>query len=287
MEILDLDYTPTTVLDSTKVYMRQISSINLLTAEEEREIGLRISQGDTAAKQELIEANLRLVVSVAKKYTGNTNISFLDLVQEGNMGLMHAVEKFDFTRGFKFSTYATYWIKQYISRAIADQARTVRIPVHIYEANNSIIRTKNQLSQSFGRAATPEEVADALNMEIDKYYEIINYSKSILSMDKTINEDEDTDMHEIVGDSYFSAPDELVRQEAIRNSVIEVFNTLDEGERKIIIMRYGFDTGEAKTLDDIGVVLGLSRESVRQLEIRALRKLRQPARAKAIRAAMA
>lgn len=287
MEILDLDYTPTTVLDSTKVYMRQISSINLLTAEEEREIGLRISQGDTVAKQELIEANLRLVVSVAKKYTGNTNISFLDLVQEGNMGLMHAVEKFDFTRGFKFSTYATYWIKQYISRAIADQARTVRIPVHIYEANNSIIRTKNQLSQSFGRAATPEEVADALNMEIDKYYEIINYSKSILSMDKTINEDEDTDMYEIVGDSYFSAPDELVRQEAIRNSVIEVFNTLDEGERKIIIMRYGFDTGEAKTLDDIGAVLGLSRESVRQLEIRALRKLRQPARAKAIRAAMA
>lgn len=287
MEILDLDYTPTTVLDSTKVYMRQISSINLLAAEEEREIGLRISQGDTVAKQELIEANLRLVVSVAKKYTGNTNISFLDLVQEGNMGLMHAVEKFDFTRGFKFSTYATYWIKQYISRAIADQARTVRIPVHIYEANNSIIRTKNQLSQSFGRAATPEEVADALNMEIDKYYEIINYSKSILSMDKTINEDEDTDMYEIVGDSYFSAPDELVRQEAIRNSVIEVFNTLDEGERKIIIMRYGFDTGEAKTLDDIGAVLGLSRESVRQLEIRALRKLRQPARAKAIRAAMA
>ena len=177
------EYVPVTTLDPVKVYMRQIGSVDLLTADQEKEIGLRIAAGDILAKQELIEANLRLVVSVAKKYNNHPGISFLDLVQEGNMGLMHAVEKFDFTRGFKFSTYATYWIKQYISRAIADQGRTIRVPVHIFEANNLINRTERQLTQQLGRKARPEEVAAELDMDMEKYTSIVEHSKSLLSMD--------------------------------------------------------------------------------------------------------
>lgn len=280
------EYNSNTTLDPVKVYMRQIGSVDLLTASQEKEIGLRIAAGDIAAKQELIEANLRLVVSVAKKYNNHTGISFLDLVQEGNMGLMHAVEKFDFTRGFKFSTYATYWIKQYIQRAIADQGRTIRVPVHIVEANNLINRIERQLTQSFGRKATPEEVAKELEMDMEKYTSIIEHSKSLLSMDKTINDDEDTDMNEIVGDSRAENPVEKMRKEATREMIIKVFDSLDEREKEIIMMRYGFDDGEAKTLDDIGELVGLTRERVRQIEIKALRKLRQPARANAIREAI-
>ena len=284
---LDYEYTPVATLDPIKAYMKEIGAIDLLTSDQEQAIGDRITAGDQAAKTELIEANLRLVVSVAKKYNSNTSIPFLDLVQEGNMGLMHAVEKFDFTRGFKFSTYATYWIKQYIQRAIADQGRAIRVPVHIVEANNLINRTERQLTQSFGRKATPEEVAKELDMDMEKYTSIIEHSKSLLSMDKTINDDEDTDMNEIVGDNRAENPVEKMRKEATREMIIKVFDSLDEREKEIIMMRYGFDDGEAKTLDDIGELVGLTRERVRQIEIKALRKLRQPARANAIREAIA
>lgn len=280
------EYVPVTTLDPVKVYMRQIGSVNLLTADQEKEIGLRIAAGDILAKQELIEANLRLVVSVAKKYNNHSGISFLDLVQEGNMGLMHAVEKFDFTRGFKFSTYATYWIKQYISRAIADQGRTIRVPVHIVEANNLINRTERQLTQQLGRKATPEEVAKELDMDMEKYTNIIEHSKSLLSMDKTVNDDEDTDMNELVGDSRAVSAEDKMRKEATRAEVIKVFDSLDEKEKEVMILRFGFDDGEAKTLEDVGELMGLTRERVRQLEIKALRKLRQPARANAIKEAM-
>lgn len=283
----DYEYTPVATLDPIKAYMKEIGTIDLLTSDQEQAIGDRITAGDQAAKTELIEANLRLVVSVAKKYNSNTSIPFLDLVQEGNMGLMHAVEKFDFTRGFKFSTYATYWIKQYIQRAIADQGRAIRVPVHIVEANNLINRTERQLTQSFGRKATPEEVAKELEMDMEKYTSIIEHSKSLLSMDKTINDDEDTDMNEIVGDNRAENPVEKMRKEATREMIIKVFDSLDEREKEIIMMRYGFDDGEAKTLDDIGELVGLTRERVRQIEIKALRKLRQPARANAIREAIA
>lgn len=284
---LDYEYMPIATLDPIKAYMKEIVAIDLLTSDQEQAIGDRITAGDQTAKTELIEANLRLVVSVAKKYNSNTSIPFLDLVQEGNMGLMHAVEKFDFTRGFKFSTYATYWIKQYIQRAIADQGRAIRVPVHIVEANNLINRTERQLTQSFGRKATPEEVAKELDMDMEKYTSIIEHSKSLLSMDKTINDDEDTDMNEIVGDNRAENPVEKMRKEATREMIIKVFDSLDEREKEIIMMRYGFDDGEAKTLDDIGELVGLTRERVRQIEIKALRKLRQPARANAIREAIA
>lgn len=283
----DYEYTPVATLDPIKAYMKEIGAIDLLTSDQEQAIGDRITAGDQSAKTELIEANLRLVVSVAKKYNSNTSIPFLDLVQEGNMGLMHAVEKFDFTRGFKFSTYATYWIKQYIQRAIADQGRAIRVPVHIVEANNLINRTERQLTQSFGRKVTPEEVAKELEMDMEKYTSIIEHSKSLLSMDKTINDDEDTDMNEIVGDNRAENPVEKMRKEATREMIIKVFDSLDEREKEIIMMRYGFDDGEAKTLDDIGELVGLTRERVRQIEIKALRKLRQPARANAIREAIA
>ena len=280
------EYIPATTLDPVKIYMRQIGSVDLLTADQEKEIGLRIAAGDILAKQELIEANLRLVVSVAKKYNNNTNVAFLDLVQEGNMGLMHAVEKFDFTRGFKFSTYATYWIKQYISRAIADQGRTIRVPVHIVEANNLINRTERQLTQELGRKATPEEVAAELDMDMEKYMSIIEHSKTLLSMDKTVNDDEDTDLNELVGDTRILSAEEKMRQEATREDVIKVFDSLDEREKEVIMLRYGFYDGEAMTLEDVGAAMDLTRERVRQIEIKALRKLRQPARANAIKAAI-
>lgn len=277
----------TIILDSIKTYMKQIGEIPLLTPEEERVIGNRIAAGDTSAYEELINANLRLVVSVAKKYNGHTGIGFLDLIQEGNMGLMHAARKFDFSKGFKFSTYATYWIKQYISRAIADQGRAIRVPVHIVEANNLINRTARELAQAFGREATQEEVALKLNMTMKEYADIVEHSKSLLSMDKAISDDEDSDMNELVGDLRQTPIDEAMRNQSTREDIIKIFDTLEEREKTVMIMRFGFDDGESKTLEDVGEELGITRERVRQIEARALRKLRQPARANMIKEVLA
>ena len=277
----------TVILDSIKTYMKQIGEIPLLTPEEERVIGNRIAAGDTSAYEELINANLRLVVSVAKKYNGHTGIGFLDLIQEGNMGLMHAARKFDFSKGFKFSTYATYWIKQYISRAIADQGRAIRVPVHIVEANNLINRTARELAQAFGREATQEEVALKLNMTMKEYADIVEHSKSLLSMDKAISDDEDSDMKELVGDLRQTPIDEAMRNQSTREDIIKIFDTLEEREKTVMIMRFGFDDGESKTLEDVGEELGITRERVRQIEARALRKLRQPARANMIKEVLA
>lgn len=277
----------TVILDSIKTYMKQIGEIPLLTPEEERVIGNRIAAGDTSAYEELINANLRLVVNVAKKYNGHTGIGFLDLIQEGNMGLMHAARKFDFSKGFKFSTYATYWIKQYISRAIADQGRAIRVPVHIVEANNLINRTARELAQAFGREATQEEVALKLNMTMKEYADIVEHSKSLLSMDKAISDDEDSDMNELVGDLRQTPIDEAMRNQSTREDIIKIFDTLEEREKTVMIMRFGFDDGESKTLEDVGEELGITRERVRQIEARALRKLRQPARANMIKEVLA
>lgn len=275
------------ILDSIRTYMKQIGEIPLLTPEEEKSMFEKIEQGDEIAFENLINANLRLVVSVAKKYNGQTGISFLDLIQEGNMGLMHAAKKFDLSKGFKFSTYATHWIKQYIQRAIADQGRTIRVPVHIVEANNLINRTARDLSQVLGREAAPEEVANKLNMSMKEYADIVEHSKSLLSMDKTINEDEDSDMNELIGDSRAIPADEIMRNESTKQSLIKIFDTLDDREKTVMIMRFGFDDGESKTLEDVGEELGLTRERVRQIEIKALRKLRQPARANMIKEVLA
>lgn len=270
-------------LDPMKVYMRQISGVNLLTADDEKLLGLRISAGDTSAKEELVKANLRLVVSIAKKYSKSSGMPLLDLIQEGNLGLIHAVDKFDFNQNFKFSTYATYWIKQYISRAIADQGRTIRLPVHIFEANNLINRTVGKLTQKLGRYPTDREVADELDLDMEKYYDIVSSAQTIVSMDKPLGDDEETDYHEILHNPHIESVELKIKKDCIRKEILNVFKTLSERERTIIILRFGFDNGEAKTLEEIGEILGLTHERVRQIELKALRKLRNPARAKAIR----
>ena len=269
--------------NSIKLYMREIGEIPLLTNDQEREIGIRILKGDTDAYNELVNANLRLVINIAKKYNSHTGIGLADLIQEGNMGLMHAAKKFDFSKGFKFSTYATYWIKQYISRAIASQGNTIRIPVHIYEANNLINRTSRQMAQELGREPTDEEIYNRLNMSLAEYTSIVESCKSLLSMDKTINEDEDSDLNELVGDSRTSGIDTNLAKQSVRESIIKVFDTLDEREKMVMIMRFGFDDGYSKTLEEVGEAMDLTRERVRQIETLALRKLRQPARANAIK----
>ena len=278
--------TTDTVLDPVKIYIKQIRNIELLEPEEEQLLGQKASCGDKQAIDKLVKSNLRLVVSIARKYNGNSNISFLDLIQEGNLGLIHAAKKFDYTKGYKFSTYATHWIKQYLSRAIANHGRSVRIPVHIYELHNSIERTSRQLSQDLNRKPSPLEICQELNITINMYNEAMEFSSSILSMDKTINEEEDVDMNEIVPDKKFLQPDEAVFQNDRKNAILKVFNSLEEREKKVITMRFGFDDGESKTLEAVGEKLGLSHERVRQIEEKALRKLRHPSRAKLIREAM-
>lgn len=273
-------------LDPVKIYIKQIKNIELLEPEEEQILGEKASYGDEQAINKLVESNLRLVVSVAKKYSGNSNMGFLDLIQEGNLGLIHAAKKFDYSKGYKFSTYATYWIKQYLSRAIANHGRSVRIPVHIYELHNSIERASRQLSQDLNRKPKPFEICQELNITIDTYNEVMEFSSSILSMDKTINEEEDVDMNEIVPDKKFPQPEEIVFQNDRRNSILKIFSSLDDREKEVIMMRFGFDDDESKTLEMIGEKLGLSHERVRQIEERALRKLRHPSRARMIREAM-
>ena len=275
------------VLDATKTYMLNIGAIDLLTPKEEKIVTELAAKGNLEAREKLIEANLRLVVSVAKKYENHIGLSLLDLIQEGNMGLMHAAKKFDPSKGFKFSTYATYWIKQYIQRAVADQGRTIRVPVHIVEANNLINRTERQLTQELGRRVTPEEVANRLDMDMEKYSSIVEHSKSLLSMDKPMGDEDDFCMEDIVEDVKANNAVQKMKKEATNEMIINVFDSLDKTEKEIMILRYGFDDGESKTLEDIGKILGLSGERVRQLEIKALRKLRQPARANAILEAIA
>ena len=272
-------------MESIKAYVNSIKNIPLLSQHEENALGKRVLNKDAEAIQTLIESNLRLVVSIAKKYTGHTGIEFLDLVQEGNLGLMHAARKFDYRKGFKFSTYATYWIKLYISRAIADQSKTVRVPVHIYELNNSILRVNKELTQELLREPTEEEIAEKLEVEVDKVKEAIAASRSIFSLDKPVD-DEDILLLDMVEDPTIQNPEDMIMREGVIASVLDVLDSLEPREKDIIDLRFGISSGETKTLEEISSVMNISRERIRQLEIKALRKLRQPARIAALKEAM-
>lgn len=285
MEELLYDYEPKTTLDAIKIYMNSISKIPLLTPEEEKELGKLILEGDKNALNKMVESNLRLVVSVAHKYQNN-GVSFLDLIQEGNLGLMHAAEKFDYRKGYKFSTYATTWIKQYVQRAVAAHGRTIRVPVHVYEQTKTIQRAARSLSQDLKREPTIAEIAQVVDLSEEKIEECLFHSKNIYSLDKPLTNDTDDILLDTVSNEFAVSGEEVVRGEATRQSVIEILNSLDEREKNIIIMRYGFDNGQAKTLEEIGAIIGLTRERVRQLEKLALRKLRQPVRANAIKEAI-
>lgn len=267
------------VSNSAKIYMRQIHTIPLLTPEQELYLTKRVADGDVEAKNKLVESNLRLVASIARKYVGKCSLSFLDLVQEGNLGLYKAADKYDYTRGFKFSTYATYWVRQAISRAIADQGRTIRTPVHVVESLSKISKARAELLQTLGHEPTEDEIGDAIGLTGDKVKMYLAASKNPLSIDKPVTEDDDVDMADIVPDCANDTPEEAVRKEATKEAIYDILDTLSEREKFVIQMRFGFEDGTGHTLDEIGKALGVTRERARQIEAKAMRKLRNPLRA--------
>lgn len=269
----------TVVLDATKSYLYSIKDIPLLTKEEEHELGKRIMNGDEAAKEKMMESNLRLVVSIAKKYSSRSSEPFIDLIQEGNLGLSKAVEKFDYSKGFKFSTYATYWIEQAISKHVMERSRAIRIPAHLITLLSKMNKTSQEISQKYNREATDEEIASALNVPLKRVKELYKISKEVLSLDATIGgDDEDATLGDIVADTEeMSVINEMEKTEA-HNTIFEVLNTLDEREKEVILMRYGFNSKQPMTLEEIGEHFNLSKERIRQIEAKALRKLRNPIR---------
>ena len=268
--------------DPVRMYLKEIGRVNLLTADEEVQLALRIEKGDEVAKQELAEANLRLVVSIAKRYVGR-GMQFLDLIQEGNMGLMKAVEKFDYRRGFKFSTYATWWIRQAITRAIADQARTIRIPVHMVETINKLIRVSRQLLQELGREPTPEEIAEEMTMPVERVREILKISQEPVSLETPIGEEEDSHLGDFIQDDNVPVPAEAAAFTLLKEQLQEVLGTLTEREQKVLTLRFGLDDGRARTLEEVGKVFNVTRERIRQIEAKALRKLRHPSRSRKLK----
>ena len=268
--------------DPVRMYLREIGKIKLLTYDEELELAKRILDGDEEAKQELAEANLRLVVSIAKKYVGR-GMLFLDLIQEGNMGLIKAVEKFDYTKGFKFSTYATWWIRQSITRAIADQARTIRIPVHMVETINKLIRTSRHLLQRLGREPTPEELSKELEMPVDKVMEIQKIAQDPVSLETPIGEEDDSHLGDFIQDEDSPAPQDAAAYTLLREQLEEVMSTLTPREAKVLRLRFGLDDGKARTLEEVGKEFDVTRERIRQIEAKALRKLRHPSRSKKLK----
>ena len=268
--------------DPVRIYLKDIGKYSLLTAEEEIEIAKRMEAGDTEAKNELANANLRLVVSIAKKYVGR-GMLFLDLIQEGNVGLMKAVEKFDYNKGYKFSTYATWWIRQAITRAIADQARTIRIPVHMVETINKLTRVSRQLLQELGREPTPEEIAARLDMSVDKVMEIQKISQEPVSLETPIGEEEDSHLGDFLPDDGVPAPAEAASYTILKEEINKVLDTLQERERKVLKLRFGLDDGRPRTLEEVGKEFNVTRERIRQIEAKALRKLRHPSRSKKLK----
>ena len=268
--------------DPVRMYLREIGKIKLLTYDQELDLAKRILDGDEEAKQELAEANLRLVVSIAKKYVGR-GMLFLDLIQEGNMGLIKAVEKFDYTKGFKFSTYATWWIRQSITRAIADQARTIRIPVHMVETINKLIRTSRHLLQRLGREPTPEELSKELEMPIEKVMEIQKIAQDPVSLETPIGEEDDSHLGDFIQDEDSPAPQDAAAYTLLREQLEEVMSTLTPREAKVLRLRFGLDDGKARTLEEVGKEFDVTRERIRQIEAKALRKLRHPSRSKKLK----
>jgi len=281
-EITDTSFEGISVDDPVRMYLREIGKIQLLSYEKELELAQRILNNDEDAKQELAEANLRLVVSIAKKYVGR-GMLFLDLIQEGNMGLIKAVEKFDYTKGFKFSTYATWWIRQAITRAIADQARTIRIPVHMVETINRLIRTSRHLLQQLGREPSPEEIAKEMDMTVEKVMEIQKIAQDPVSLETPIGEEDDSHLGDFIQDEDSPAPHDAASYTLLREQLEEVMNTLTPREAKVLKLRFGLEDGKARTLEEVGREFDVTRERIRQIEAKALRKLRHPSRSKKLR----
>ena len=268
--------------DPVKVYLKEIGRVPLLTAEEEQVLAMRIADGDQQAKQRLAEANLRLVVSIAKRYVGR-GMQFLDLIQEGNLGLIKAVDKFDYTKGFKFSTYATWWIRQAITRAIADQARTIRIPVHMVETINKLIRVSRQLLQELGREPSAEEIADELQMPVEKVREILRVAQEPVSLETPIGEEEDSHLGDFIPDDDALAPADAASMLLLKEQLGEVLKTLTAREEKVLSLRFGLEDGHPRTLEEVGKEFNVTRERIRQIEAKALRKLRHPSRSKKLK----
>ncbi|MEW5865864.1 MAG: RNA polymerase sigma factor RpoD [Bacillota bacterium] len=268
--------------DPVRMYLKEIGRVPLLTAEEEVELAKRIEKGDEQAKRRLAEANLRLVVSIAKRYVGR-GMLFLDLIQEGNLGLLKAVEKFDYRKGYKFSTYATWWIRQAITRAIADQARTIRIPVHMVETINKLIRVSRQLLQEYGREPTIEETAKAMDMSEDRVREIMKVAQEPVSLETPIGEEEDSHLGDFIEDEDVLAPADAVSFHLLKEQLEDVLDTLTPREEKVLRLRFGLDDGRSRTLEEVGQVFGVTRERIRQIEAKALRKLRHPSRSKKLK----
>ena len=268
--------------DPVRMYLKEIGKVPLLSAEEEIELAKRMEQGDENAKKRLAEANLRLVVSIAKRYVGR-GMLFLDLIQEGNLGLIKAVEKFDYRKGYKFSTYATWWIRQAITRAIADQARTIRIPVHMVETINKLIRVSRQLLQELGREPTPEEIAEEMDMPVDRVREILKISQEPVSLETPIGEDEDSHLGDFIQDDNVPVPADAAAFTLLKEQLVEVLGTLTEREQKVLRLRFGLDDGRARTLEEVGKEFNVTRERIRQIEAKALRKLRHPSRSRKLK----
>ena len=268
--------------DPVRMYLKEIGKVPLLSADEEIELAKRMELGDEEAKKKLAEANLRLVVSIAKRYVGR-GMLFLDLIQEGNLGLIKAVEKFDYRKGYKFSTYATWWIRQAITRAIADQARTIRIPVHMVETINKLIRVSRQLLQELGREPSPQEIADEMDIPVERVREILKISQEPVSLETPIGEEEDSHLGDFIQDDNVPVPAEAAAFTLLKEQLNEVLGTLTEREQKVLKLRFGLEDGRARTLEEVGKVFNVTRERIRQIEAKALRKLRHPSRSRKLR----